>query len=142
MATSDNPAETLGILEAVSRSMVEADDDAIAVGRQPFFMALREMARGEYAAAAAMFRRAARTVEAPLDALALYALGECERVQGREGAAIRTFSGLGHDERAPHEARYFALLALTSLEEARGDARGIALAKQALEALGEPAERH
>lgn len=109
-----------------------ADVDA---EREDFFTALSLLQSGDITGAVEEFRRATRTSGAPFDALAMVALGECQRLRGKEAAAIREWKKIANDQSAPHAARYVAWLSLARVAEAREDDQLLERANSALEEI-------
>lgn len=110
--------------------------------RKPYFDALRILKEEQdFKAALKAFKRASRKAEPPFDTLSTIAAGECEFRLGREGAALRTWKQIGQDESLADTLRYAAWLNIASLEEARDNQRGLEQAHQALEEIGDVAER-
>ena len=104
--------------------------------RRAFLEGLAELSKGQLEAAAQAFRRAGRKSEPPFGGLAQLALGECERLRGKEGMALKVWKALAQDAQAERSTRRMAWLSIAALEERRGDERALGEAKAALEALG------
>ncbi|QDG53219.1 hypothetical protein FIV42_21455 [Persicimonas caeni] len=122
-----------------TRKLVERsiDEDTIEEDREAFFEALFLLQSGDVDGAIDGFRSAARKAGAPFDALSIVALAECQRIRGREAAAIREWKKIASDDDAPHAARYVAWLSLASLAERRQDQRLLQKANDALEEFPE-----
>ena len=93
------------------------------------------LASGDVEQATKQLRRAIRQAKAPYDTLSQVALGECERLRGKEGMAIKAWKSVAQDEQAPESSRYLAWLSIAALEETRQDERAAQAARQALEQL-------
>ncbi|MFW5968933.1 MAG: hypothetical protein ACOCV2_15520 [Persicimonas sp.] len=113
------------------------DDEDLEEDREAFFEALYMLQSGDLEAAVSGFRRAARKSGAPFDALSTVALAECQRVRGREGAAVREWEKIAADEDAPSAARYISWLSLAAIAEKRDDEKLFERANEALEAFPE-----
>jgi hypothetical protein len=120
--------------ELVEKSLTQ---ETIDEDREAFFEALFMLQSCDISAAVDGFRRAARTCAEPFDALSAVSLAECERIRGRQAAAIREWKKIADDDDAPHAARYVAWLSLAALAEERDDERLERKAQQALEELSE-----
>lgn len=122
-----------------TRKLVERslDEETVEQDREAFFEALFLLQSGDVDGAIDSFRSATRKAAAPFDALSMVALAECQRIRGREAAAIREWKKIAGDADAPHAARYVAWLSLASLAEKRQDQRLIQKASDALEAFPE-----
>jgi hypothetical protein len=107
-------------------SVAEVSED-----RRGYFEGLAALKAGDLAAATRKFKAACKGCEAPFDALAMVALGECERVGGRHGVALRTWRKVATDEAQPAVARLTAWTSIAAVEAERANARG-----------AEEAERH
>jgi lipopolysaccharide biosynthesis regulator YciM len=118
-----------------ARQLVENNLDDVDAEREDFFTALFLLQNGDVSGAVDEFRKAARTSGSPFDALSMVALGECQRLRGKEGAAIREWKKIADDEDAPHAARYVAWLSLASVAEAREDEALLERANEALEEI-------
>jgi hypothetical protein len=116
--------------ELVGRSIEEG---SLEEDREAFFEAFFLLQSNDIDGAIEGFRGAARKTGAPFNALSLVALAECQRIRGREAAAIREWQKIADDDDAPHAARYMAWLSLASLAEKREDARLLQKANDALE---------
>lgn len=122
-----------------TRQLVERglEENTIEEDRESFFEALFMLQSGDVDAAVDGFRAASRKAGEPFDALAMVALAECQRLRGREAAAIREWKKVAGDEDAPHAARYVAWLSLASLAEKRQDKRLLEKCNNALEEFPE-----
>ncbi len=122
-----------------TRELVERglEENHIEEDREAFFEALFMLQSGDVDAAIDGFRSAARKAGEPFDALAIVSLAECQRLRGREAAAIREWKKIAADDQAPHAARYVAWLSLASLAEKRQDKRLLDKANKALEEFPE-----
>lgn len=116
--------------ELVERSI---DDGSLEDDREAFFEAFLSLQSSDIDGAIEGFRSAARKTSAPFDALSLVALAECQRIRGREAAAIREWKKIADDDDAPHAARYVSWLSLASMAEKRDDERLLQKANDALE---------
>ncbi len=130
-------AEIEHLLNAVGQTLDENLSSATP-GRSVFFQALQALHNGQSDEATKLFRTAARTADVPFNTMAQNALAECERLNGREGAALRTWRKVATQNDAPHAARYIAWMSIAALEEARGDEKAVAKARAALDELGTP----
>ena len=122
-----------------TRSLVEQSIEEGTLGddRDAFFEAFFLLQSGDIEGAIDGFRNAARNTTSPFDALSLVALAECQRIRGKEAAAIREWKKIADDEDAPHAARYVAWLSLAALAEKRQDRRLLEKANDALEEFPE-----
>lgn len=100
--------------------------------RLEFFEAMRLLQAGDLDAALGGFRRASRTSERPFDALAMVALGECERALGREAAALRDWLRVATTQANPPALRSVAWMSIAALAERRTDRRLFARAQAGL----------
>ena len=118
-----------------TRKLVEKsiEQESVPEDREAFFEALFLLQSGDVSAAIEDFRAAARTCSAPFDALSSVALAECQRIRGREAAAIKEWKEIGSNEDAPHAARYVSWLSLAALAEKRDDKPLLNKADAALE---------
>lgn len=82
---------------------------------------LTAMQEGDIKEATTCFRRAQRKDTQPYASIAGVALGECLRLDRKEGAAIKTWRAVERDPNAPASSRYGALLGIAKLLEERGD---------------------
>jgi hypothetical protein len=103
----------------------------VAEDRRGYFEGLAALKAGDLAGATRRFKEACKACEAPFDALALVALGECERVSGRHGVALKTWRKVAQDEAQPVVARLTAWTSIAAVEAERANTRG-----------AEEAERH
>lgn len=116
--------------------VIDAALTAEAVGeagedRRGYFEGLVALREGSLEEAQRRFKAAARSCAAPYDALSLVALGECERVSGRHGVALKTWRKVAQDEAQPVVARLTAWTSIAAVEAERANVRG-----------AEEAERH
>ena len=118
-----------------TRRVVEEGLDEVDPDREDFFQAFFSLQQGDVDAAIEGFRKASRTSGPPFDALSMVAVGECQRLKGKQGAAMREWESIAEDEDAPHSARYVAWLSLAALAEEREDESLLARANDALEAI-------
>ena len=114
---------TAGLEQEVDRS----DED-----RRAYLQGALALQKGDLLGAQSSFRRATRQCSEPYAALARVALGECLRVDGKEGAALRAWTTVADNEHAPIEARRLALVSLQVAYERRDDVRRAAQTAQAL----------
>ena len=121
-----------------ARQLVEHNLEEVDAEREDFFTALFLLQNGDVSGAIEEFRKAARTSSAPFDSLSIVALGECQRLRGKQGAAIREWKRIADDEDAPHAARYVAWLSLARVAEEREDEQLLARANEALEEIPSP----
>lgn len=135
--------------EVAERVHHALETGSIAATRLDFFAALHNLQTGDTGEAILGFRRAARACEAPFDALSTVALGELERVAGREAAAIRAWERVARSPAADATLREVAWLSLAAVAETRKDTRLARAAAAGLEELskindtkpcGEPAD--
>jgi hypothetical protein len=122
-----------------TRKLVERsiDEGSLDEDREAFFEAFFLLQSSDIDGAIEAFRSAARNTSAPFNALSMVALAECQRVSGREAAAIREWTKIADDADAPHAARYVAWLSLAKLAEKRQDERLLEKANEALEEFPE-----
>ncbi|MFW6058142.1 MAG: hypothetical protein ACOC9W_04735 [Persicimonas sp.] len=120
---------------ATTRELVQKglEEGVVDEDRDAFFEALYMLQSGDLDSAVDGFRSAARKCESPFDALSMVALAECQRIQGREAAAIREWKKIAADDEAPRAARYVAWRSLAALAERREDQRLLEKANDALE---------
>ncbi|MGM0558077.1 MAG: hypothetical protein ACQEVA_16955 [Myxococcota bacterium] len=118
-----------------AQHLVENQLHDVDADREDFFTALSLLQGGDVTGAIEEFRKAARTSGAPFDSLAMVALGECQRLRGKDALAIREWKKIADDEQAPHAARYVAWLSLASVAEQREDDALLEQAEAALEEL-------
>lgn len=132
--TSDNSV-------GVDRSVLDRAGDQIAAGleagevveeRRIFVEGLERLQAGDVTEATRAFRRAARQSPAPINYLARVARGECERLQGRDGLAIRQWQRVADDADAPAATRYMAWLSLAAAAQSRGDDQLLERAERAI----------
>jgi lipopolysaccharide biosynthesis regulator YciM len=122
---------------------VHTDDEtpaALTPGREGYLEGLDRLREGDVDAAAEAFARAARAAQAPFDALSTVARGECERVRGRHGAAIRLWRRVATRRTAPPAARYMAWLSIAALAADRQDRSLLTRASQELVRLEDSGE--
>lgn len=112
------------------QTLERASDD-----RKTFLEGIAHLRDGDVTQATASFRRAQRRGEAPFTYLASVALGECLRLDGKEGAALRAWRSVGEDEDAPDVARYLAWLSTANLYKERNEEAGLVEAAIKLEAF-------
>ncbi len=89
---------------------------------------LHAMQQGDLKAAMTLFRRGQRKDQGDFSWIASVALGECLRLENKEGAALKAWRLVAYDQSAPVSARYGALLGMAKLLEAR-DGEDAELAK-------------
>lgn len=128
--------QTLQTLERAQAHLTPEQIAELPEDRRPFFEGLAWLAQGDVEQATKQLRSAIRQAKAPYDTLSQVALGECERLRGKEGMAIKAWKRVAHDEGAPESSRYLAWLSIAALEETRQDERAAQAARQALEQLG------
>lgn len=127
--------QTLRSLEQAQAHLSPEQLAQLPEDRRPFFEGLAALASGDVEQATKQLRRATRQAKAPYDTLSQVALGECERLRGKEGMAIKAWKSVAQDEQAPESSRYLAWLSIAALEETRQDERAAQAARQALEQL-------
>lgn len=132
----DMNTQMLKTLEAASAYLTPEHIEQLPQDRRAFFEGLAAMAYGQLEEAQKLLRKAQRQCEEPYVSLSALALGECERLRGKEGMALKAFKRLGQDEDALTSARYLAWSSVVIMEQARQDERAEALAKAALASLG------
>lgn len=120
-----------------TKELVADGVDAAPEDRDAFFEAFYLLQSGDMDGAIEGFRKAARACSSPFDALSLVAIGECQRIQGKEAAAIREWRKIADDKDAPHAPRYVAWLSLASIAERRDDERLLEQANAAIEELAD-----
>jgi hypothetical protein len=118
-----------------AQHLVQDNLNDVDADREDFFTALSLLQGGDVTGAIEEFRKAARTTGPPFDSLSMVALGECQRLRGKEALAIREWKKIADDEDAPHAARYVAWLSLASAAEERDDDALLEQANAALEEL-------
>jgi hypothetical protein len=107
-------------------AVAEASED-----RRGYFEGLLALKSGDVVEAQRRFKAAAKGCAAPYDALAQVALGECERLGGKHGLALKTWRKVAEDEAQPLVARLTAWTSIAAVEAERANKRG-----------AEEAERH
>lgn len=138
----DGRIETIETFEAaraglgVASAWLSQPLDEVAEDRRGFLEGLRLLRDGDVGAAARHLRSARRSA-APFGHLATLAWAECERLQGKEGAALRTLRALGADADAVVSTRRAAWWRVLDMEAARENTRGVDQARAALAALDE-----
>ncbi len=137
---SDNPAGlSPDLLERAHRRL----GDGLEEGRAPedrrlYLEGLRQLGDGDLEAAHATFRRGCREAAPPFDTLCRVARGECERLRGHHGAALRQWRRVTDDADAPPAARYMAWMSIAARAESRGDQQLLSEATGALDDLRVP----
>lgn len=122
---------------------MHTDDEtptALTPGREGYLEGLELLRQGEVDAAAEAFARAARRAEAPFDALSTVARGECERVRGRHGSALRLWRRVATRRSAPPAAQYMAWLSIAALAADRQNPSLLTRARDALVRLEDSGE--
>lgn len=119
------------LLDALS-AKVEARWDGVDPARRSFLEGLRHLQRGELEEASRVFRRVARTGEAPFDTMAQMAHGRCEVVRGRVGVALRIFRSVTGSE-APQQLKRLAWMEMADLARQRDDAQLLAQARRGMQ---------
>ena len=109
--------------------------DEVPEDRRHTLEGMLAMQRGDLKLATTLFRRALRRDAEPFKSLSAVALGECLRLEGKGGAALKTWRALTKDPDASAAQRYGAWLGVARLAEERQDAREIEQARRALELL-------
>lgn len=120
-----------------TRQIVEEGLEDVVPEREDFFQAFFLLQQGDVEGAIEGFREASRTSSPPFDALSMVAVGECQRLLGKQAAATREWTDIAEDEDAPHAARYVAWLSLAALAEERDDEDLLSRANEALEAFSD-----
>ena len=110
-------------------------DGSVADDRRSFLEGVEQLGCGNLEEANASFRRAARSADPPFDAMARVARGECERLRGKLGLAIRQWRRVAEDDRTAPAPRYMAWLSLAAVAESRGDDQLLKTARQAIATL-------
>lgn len=108
----------------LERLAQQEDGDVDASHREDRSFLLRGLAAmqdGDLKEATTCFRRAQRKDAQPYASIAGVALGECLRLEQKEGAAIKAWRAVERDPGAPSSSRYGALLGIARLLEERGD---------------------
>lgn len=101
--------------------------DAVAeasADRRGYFEGLLALKGGDVGEAQRRFKAAAKGCEAPYGALAQVALGECERLSGKHGLALKTWRKVAEDEAQPLVARLTAWTSIAAVEAERANKRG------------------
>ena len=111
------------------------DDGEVADDRQTFVEGLKQLEAGKVDRATRKFRRAARQAPAPINFLARVARGECERLRGNHGLAIRQWKQVAEEADAPASTRYMAWLSLAAAARAREDEQLLERAERAISQL-------
>lgn len=106
---------------AIQLEALFEDPSQVPVDRQFMLQGLLAMQRGELDEATSLFRRAQRKDTHPFSMLATLALGECLRLSGKEGAALKAWRAVLTDEHAPVSSQYGAWLGIANTLEPRGD---------------------
>jgi hypothetical protein len=106
-----------------------ADTDQLDPDRRAYFAGLKALQAEQLDEATKHFKQAAREKSAPWDALALVALGECERVANKQGLALKTWKKVVADTSLPEVARLMAWTSIAAVEAERGHQREAALAE-------------
>jgi lipopolysaccharide biosynthesis regulator YciM len=129
------------LLKNLTKKLRQASaDGSVPPGREAYLSGLDLLRNGEVARASEAFGRGARRADPPFDALSTVARGECERVRGRHGAALRHWRGVANRDSAPAAARYMAWLSIAALAADRDDPTLLTRAEDALERLQESGE--
>lgn len=116
MDDSTPPARWTAQLETLFEDPSQVPED-----RQFMLQGLLAMQRGDVHEATSCFRRAQRKDAPPFSTLAALALGECLRLSGKEGAALKAWRTIAEDDEASPSSRYGAWLGIATTLEARGE---------------------
>ena len=92
--------------------------------RRAFLVGAQLLAAGDVEGAIKAFRRAQRLCEEPYCAMASVSLGECLRLQEKEGAALKCWRAIAQAPEAPPAARKMAYLSIAALCQSRQDDEG------------------
>ena len=129
------------LLKNLTKKLRQASaDGAVSPGRAAYVTGLDLLRNGEVARASETFGRGARSADSPFDALSTVARGECERVRGRHGLALRHWREVANRDSAPAAARYMAWLSIAALAADRDDPTLLGRAEDALKRLQESGE--
>ena len=109
-------------------------------GRKGYLRGLELLRDGDADGASAAFAQTARLAAHPFDALAMVARGECDRLRGRQGTALRLWRTVATRRSAPAAARYMAWLSIAALAADRQDQTLLARARDALDRLQDSGE--
>lgn len=120
-------------LEIFSQTLDAQPDDLH--DRQHVLRGIAALQQGDVEAAKDAFRKAQRKDDGPFTAIATLALGECLRLEGKEGAALNTWKKITADPSAPPSSHYCAWLGIASLLQARGPSKELEQATARLDAL-------
>lgn len=124
------------VLEAASDLIGEKlDEDDVGQGRRRFFEGVRALQEEQTEEAVQKFRRAARDAGAPFDDLARVARGECERLRGKTGVALREWREVAEAEHVEPPIRYMAWLSIAAAAESRSADRLLERAHRAIAEL-------
>jgi len=137
---SSSSDESVGFEPAVLEAAAERietrlEEGEVASGRRRFFEGLRALQSDRPEEATRNFRRAARNADPPFDALSRVARGECERVRGNTGVALREWRRVAESDTAPKPARYMAWLSIAAAAESRSDEELLERARSAIDEL-------
>ncbi len=108
-------------LEQLANTLDAERIEGTSEDRKLFLEGVRLLAGEDLEGATRAFRRAQRRGALPYSAMASVSLGECLRVSGKEGAALKAWREVGEDDSAPKVARHMAWLSIATLYRARGD---------------------
>lgn len=108
-------------LEELASALDPARIEEAGEDRQLFLEGVRLLAEEDVEGATRAFRRAQRRGSLPYSALASVSLGECLRISGKEGAALRAWKEVAEDVTAPDAAKQMAWLSIATLYRTRGD---------------------
>jgi len=122
-------------IEGLGEVLTDEAVDAASEDRALLLEGLKHLERGELDEAVKVFRRAQRVCEQPFTATASVALGWCLKIEGKHGAALKTWRKLGQDNSAPVESRFMALVSASTLLEERQDEHELERVHAELEAI-------
>lgn len=133
----DGAMENSGQPALLTRLARQVDEqwDQVGEDRKNYLLGLRQLQQGKIAAAARVFRRAARQCEAPFSMMSRLALARCEVVRGHQGAALRLLDEVVTSQ-APQALRHMAWRELADLARARGDKELAARAQRGIGQTG------
>lgn len=121
-----------GASEVLDAKLKEGEVDP---DRRLFLEGVQKLEQGDLEEATKKFRRAARKSPPPFDALARVSRGECERLRGNLGVAIRQWREVAENDNAPSAARYMAWLSIAAAADSRDDDRLLERARRAIDDL-------